>query len=199
MEELPPEVAASILAEAEAFKLPDREEHPMTGHLRVTCSAEAVRKLLPNLDFDACRVWCNLPVFRVRLFQNRRTCAETNVHYSEHCFSPPASFLDAASWWRKRVREDQDTFATFEGCFEPNSPVEVADPPLVRVDNATGKVEADDGDEVERKRTLHINRKKMEERWDKKAVAAEVRQKIDNADALLRERKRVEDEAAAAA
>lgn len=147
---------------------------------------------VPSFGWDKLAHWCKMPIFRIRLFR----CKEAFRHggldrcYTEHVYPEGEDLLTALVWWRRRIREQGKGFAVFEGGFDTSGLVYLTDPPRCAIDAETGEVEADDADELERKRTKHQKRAGMDKRWARKGLSEELRNKIEAAEVMGQERKR---------
>jgi len=189
------QVRQYLAAALEDETLPKREP-PMrtvdeqTGQLKILSSADSLMKWLPKLSWDYLALWCMMPIFRVRLFGDRAAYAEHDRAYVEHIFPEGEDLETAVLWWRKRVSQEKKGFAVFEGGFDTLGPVLLTDAPRVTVDAATGESQADGAEEIERKRTLHNKRRQMSEKWAKKGMSDDLLRKLENAEEIIKEKKR---------
>mmetsp|Transcript_135447 Transcript_135447/g.377261 ORF Transcript_135447/g.377261 Transcript_135447/m.377261 type:complete len:238 (-) Transcript_135447:166-879(-) len=170
---------------------PLRHVDPETGALTLYSSADALVQWLPKMGWEHVTAWSKMPVFRVLLFHDRAAFLEGGMlrSYVEHVFPDGEDLLAALLWWRKRVREEGKGFAIFEGGFDTTGLVHLTDAPRVLVDAATGEVDADDEEAIQKKRELHEKRRRLEERWAAKGVPEEVRARIQNAEHLISAKK----------
>lgn len=175
---------------------PLRNVDPKTGALEIYSSTDALMRWVPKFGWDLLGHWCKMPIFRVRLFRSRLAFEQGGIDrgYTEQVFVEGEDLLAAVVWWRRRVREEGKGFAIFEGGFDTTGLIYLTDPPRCFIDAESGEVEADNAEELERKRALHVKRRDMESRWAKKGVPEELRQKIEHAEVSIQERKRRGDE-----
>lgn len=173
------------------WNAPLRYEHHETKELQIICSMDELKQWLPNLGWDRLTVWCKMPICRLRLYLDRRSYDEVGQPYSIHTFPEGTDFVSAIKWWRKRVSQANKGFAVFEGTFDASGPVDLTDPPTAKIDAAGGTSEADDANEITRKKLRHNARKGMGERWKGKGMSDELQKKIEAAEVALREKKRV--------
>lgn len=169
---------------------PLRDVNPTTNELLIYCSMDDLRLWLPRAPWDKLTIWCKIPIFRVRFFHDRANFSVDARPYAEQCFPEGVDFLSAVLYWRKRVRQEGKGFAAFHGGFDTTGPVQVTDPPCVLIDGESGEVEADDQDEIDRKRLIHNKRMKMLKKWELKGVSEETRLKIESAEIKAMEKKR---------
>lgn len=182
---------ATTLGDGELKREPPmRTVDEETGQLKILSSADMLMKWLPKLSWDYLAIWCTMPIFRVRLFGDRNAYVEHDRSYVEQVFPEGEDLETAVLWWRKRVNQEKKGFAVFEGGFDASGPLLLTDAPRVKVDAATGECEADGSEEIERKRTLHIKRRQMADKWGSKGVSDEMLRKIENAEHLIKEKKR---------
>jgi len=200
----PPEAGKECDASADAATDPEkpyqvsrdvdgtlRRTNPETGDVELYTSIEGILKAVPSMNWDLAAAWSRLPIMRVHLFIDRGSYERGGVARSYACkaFLPEGVDLIAAiSWWRRRVREEGKGFAVFEGGFD-TSAVAATDPPYFMLDGSTGLADADDMDAIERKRELHLKRRKLEQRWAAKGASEAVLAKIKQADTHRMHRK----------
>lgn len=171
---------------------PLRNVDPITGGLEIFASTEELMRWVPAFGWDKLAHWCKMPIFRIRLFRSREAFRQGGLDrcYTEHFYPEGEDLLSALVWWRKRVREEGQGFAVFEGGFDTSGLVYLTDPPRCGIDAPSGEVEADDAEELERKRALHHKRAGMDMRWARKGLSQEARNKIEVAEVGIQERKR---------
>lgn len=172
---------------------PLRHVDQETGALTLYSSSDAIIKWAPKMGWELVTAWSKMPVFRVLLFHDKAAYSEGGVgrSYVQHVFPEGETLLAAMLWWRKRVREDNKGFAIFEGGFDTSGLVHLTDAPRVLMDAVTGEVEGDDDAEIQRKRELHNKRQNMDARWGKKGLSEDMRAKIQSAEHLIAEKKRL--------
>lgn len=170
---------------------PMRTVDEQTGRLKILSSADSLMKWVPKLSWDYLALWCMMPIFRVRLFADRASCTEHDRAYTEHIFPDGEDLETAVLWWRKRVNQQAKGFAVFEGGFDTSGPVLLTDAPRIMVDAVSGECEADGAEDIERKRLLHVKRTQMNEKWSSKpGMSEEMLRKIENAEHIIKEKKR---------
>jgi len=178
---------------AQADKLiepPMRTTDAKTGQLKILSSAKRLMAWLPKMGWDHLSLWCTMPIFRVRLFADREAYVTHDRSYVEQVFPEGEDLETAVLWWRKRVNQENKGFAVFEGGYDSSGPLLLTDAPRVCVNAVTGECEADGADEVERKRLLHNKRRQMAEKWGSKGVSEDMLRKIENAEFLIKDKKR---------
>lgn len=190
--------AAAVRQHCEGLQADDLDQKPMrnvdkkTGALELFASSEMLLQWVPKFDGGLCAIWCRIPIFRARLFRSKEAFKQGGLDrcYVEQVFPEGEDLVSVVIWWRKRVREEGKGFAVFEGGFDTSGLVHLTDPPRCCVDAETGEVQADNNEEVERKRALHNKRRGMDARWAKKGVSEELRAKIESAEDRVQERRR---------
>merc|ERR1719498_180036 len=181
----------AVLSEStEQREPPMRTVDPQTGQLKILTSADSLMKWLPKLSWDYLALWCTMPIFRVRLFGDRSAYVDHDRAYVEQVFPQGEDLETAVLWWRKRVNQENKGFAVFEAGFDTSDPLLLTDAPRVTVDAATGDCEADGSAEIERKRMLHVKRRQMSDKWCSKGLPEDMLRKIENAEHLIKEKKR---------
>lgn len=168
-----------------------RRIDPETGSMKLMSSAAELIQALPGIDPNVLTAWCTMPIFTVRLFVDKKHFDEGGLgrSYAVQAFPLAEPLMKCILWWRRRVTKQNTGFAIFEGGFDMSGPVFLTEPPRLYLDAATGEVEGDDEQEIERKRASHYKRVSMDMRWEGKGVSAELRQKIENAELKVADKK----------
>lgn len=191
-------MTATILSSSDAvrhalsdrdFVRPQREVDPETGELKIHASTDVLMQWMPSMSWDLVALWSRIPIYRAKLYYDRRTCVEHSRAYVEHDFPDGEDLETAIVWWRKRVGQAQRGVAVFEGGFDVHGPVDLTDPPRVMIDSEMGDVVGDGEPEIEAKRAAHGKRKAMSAKWASKGVSDELQRKIENAERLAKEKK----------
>lgn len=168
---------------------PSRHVEEDTGNLVLLSSVDEVMQWLPGLTYDRAIHWARMPIFRVRLWHGADSFSRGDVSYVDQTFPEGEDLAYSLAWWRKRVGQASKGFAVFEGGFDTSGPVLLTDAPVLRVDAASGAAEADDAEEIDRKRALHRKRQSMGEKWALKGLTENARLKIEAAERLGREKR----------
>lgn len=168
-----------------------RKIDPETGSMKLMSSAAELKQALPGIAPYVLTAWCTMPIFTIRLFVDKKHFNEGGVSrsYAVQTFPLGEPLMKCILWWRRRVTKQNSGFAILEGGFDMSGPVFLTEPPRLCLDAASGEVEGDDEEEIERKRVLHYKRVNMDARWEGKGVSAELRQKIENAELKVADRK----------
>jgi len=181
-------VETVVPASVEANNKPTRYVDPETGTLQILASTDDLTKLVPQMDFGALAVWARMPIFRVKLYFSREKWQNGEQPYVDRVFSEGEDAHSAIQWWQKRLSRENKGFGVFEGGFDASGPVTLTEPPFIAID-ASGEVEADSAEDIERKRLMYIKRKEVAQRWETKGVSPDLQSKIEAAELLAKERK----------
>lgn len=171
-------------------KKPLRSVDPKTGELVIYSSMEDLTKWLPECESEKLLCWSQLPIFRVALYTDKSSWLVKQSAYVYQVFPEGEDLAAALAWWRKRMSQAGRGFAVFEAGFDSTGPIFKTEPPYLCVDGTTGECIADGKEEIARKRELHMKRRQMGDKWQKKGMSAEAMQKIEQAELLRLEKKR---------
>jgi len=171
-------------------KKPLRNLDKNTGEIVIFSSMEDLVKWLPACSSEDLLAWSQLPIFRVALYTDRASWAAKQTAYVYQVFPEGEDLAAALAWWRKRMSQAGRGFAVFEAGFDNTGPIFKTEPPYLCVDGVTGECIADGKEEIATKKDLHMKRRNMATKWQKKGTSAELMAKIEQAELLVREKKR---------
>jgi len=168
-----------------------RRMDPATGALELYTSIEGILKAVPKISWDVAATWSRLAIFQARLFLDKQSYERNGIarSYADKVFPDGVDLISAVSWWRRRLRSDCKGFVVFEGGFDTSGPIAATDAPQLMIDGVTGEVQAEDQAAIEKKRELHLKRRRLDDRWAAKGISNEAREKIKNADVNRMDRK----------
>lgn len=127
----------------------------------------------------------------MRLFIDRASYDKGGIAraYADRTFPQGVDLIAALEFWRKRIRKDAPSFVVFEGGFDISGPLILTDAPRLVIDGATGEVEADSYDTIQKKRERHLKRRELDTKWASKGASQDLLSKISRADIEIREHK----------
>lgn len=161
-----------------------RTVDPETGALELNTSIDGILKAVPKMSWDVAATWSRLAIFSMRLFIDRASYDKGGIAraYADKVFPQGVDLIAAVEFWRKRIRQDSQSFAIFEGGFDASGPVALTDAPQLVIDGATGEVEADSYVTIQRKRERHFKRRSLDAKWASKGASQDLLFKIRCAD-----------------
>eukprot|EP00929_Paragymnodinium_shiwhaense_P007313 TRINITY_DN111234_c0_g1_i1.p1 TRINITY_DN111234_c0_g1~~TRINITY_DN111234_c0_g1_i1.p1 ORF type:complete len:283 (+),score=56.32 TRINITY_DN111234_c0_g1_i1:69-851(+) len=183
-------IARKIEAANGDIAKPLRNVDPKTGEVIIYSSMEDLVKWLPQCNSEDLLCWSQLPIFRIALYTDRATWDARQTAYVYQVFPEGEDLASALCWWRKRMSQAGRGFAVFEAGFDTTGPIFRTEPPYLCVDATTGECVADGKEQIEEKRALHMKRREMGLKWEKKGMSADMMAKIEAAELLVRDKKR---------
>lgn len=142
------------------------------------------------MSWDLVTAWAHMPIFHVKVYSDHATYMLHDRAYAEQIFPDGEDLVSAIQWWRKRMSQAGKGCAVFEGGFDLAGRVHLTDAPILCIDAESGEAAGDTDSAISTKRGKHIKRQEMERMWREKGVSDDLRQKIRNAEAMIREKKR---------
>lgn len=180
-----------------------RKTDPETGDVELYTSIDGILQAVPKMNWDVAATWSRLPIMKVHLFIDRASYERGGMErsYASKVFPEGLDLIAAIAWWRKRIpvaapgtakaAQRAVAFGVFEGSF--NAQVSATDPPILMLD-ASGEVQADDVEVIQRKHQSYVKRRELEKRWTSKGASEEILRKIKEADLHSMSRKAKGDE-----